>query len=74
MANRKHGTQSKTHFGENHHVFIESSEVMEWVKYENVQTKKAPNLLKGYTIVRQRIVFFVLGSIVRYYWMTNCED
>lgn len=39
LANRKHGIQSKTHFGQNHNLFIESLEVMERIKYEIVQPR-----------------------------------
>lgn len=46
MANRKYGIQSKTHFGQNHNILIESSEAMEGAKYENVQTKKASNFFE----------------------------
>lgn len=40
MASRKHGIQSKVHFEEEHIIFIESSEVVERVKYESVQPKR----------------------------------
>lgn len=40
MASRKHGIQSKVHVEEEHIIFIESSEVVEQVKYESVQPKR----------------------------------
>lgn len=33
--------KKKIVFEENHNLFIESFEVLEWVKYASVQTKKA---------------------------------
>lgn len=67
MGSRKYKIQWKAHFEEKHNIFLESSEVLECIKYESVQTKKAANLLKGHAMVRAKKVFLAFGGIVSYW-------